>query len=365
MAFDFRYQIVIEQPKPPSLSFEEVKELLGRVTAIYFAEDAMKSHITVEYRSKAEADEQVNILTTIVNPGTVAVSQIPCYYCKARPTIKESHVVPKFVINYIRKNCIGDLHYNWEHSPFAHRMIAPPYFCQVCENNTFGHDWEGPFSQQVFPDPLAAGAVWGQDPNLSFTVLMCYRYALHSLAVDPLEAHQPIGIKFRDLAYKALRDLNEVGTSLFVYPYAYQPITESCVLKPHVNNFLSLGFGDIFLLATSGLPDAYLVALPKMLLLFSEADLTATGKPGYIDLIGLTRNKVLDMKTVNVHLPELLHDKINKSVLKTLQDQTNRNEWEAYADPEERKKLPDAISWVAHDYDQALKDWQTANCPKK
>lgn len=360
MAVDSRYQMVVEQPKRPSLSFQDVKDLLQRVTAIYFAEDAAKTTITVEYGSKAAADKDAKVLTELVKFG-VTVSPIPCCYCKVRPTIKESHVVPKFVIKYIRKNCIGDLYYNWDHSSFAHKMIAPPYFCQPCENNTFS-SWEEPFSQQVFPDPLAAGPVWGQDANLSFTVLMCYRYAVHSLAVDPIEAHQPIGIKFRDLAYQALQDLNEVGKSLFVYPYAYRPITESCIFKPHINNFLSLAFGDIFLLAANGLPDAYLVILPKMLLLFSEADLTATGNPGYVDLAGLTRNNVLDMKTVNVHLPELFHEKINNAVLTTLHDQTNRNEWEAYADPQERIEHPDAISWVAHDNDQALKDWQTANC---
>jgi hypothetical protein len=276
MAFDFRYQLVIEQPKPPVLSFDDVKDLLKRVRAIYFAQDPAKTTITVEYRSKAEADEHIDILTDMVTPGTAAVSRIPCYYCKARPTIKESHVVPKFVIKYIRENCIGDLYYNWEHSPFAHRMIAPPYFCQPCENVTFGDHWEGPFSNQVFPDPLAAGNVWGSDPNLSCSVLMCFRYAIHSLAYDPFEHHQPICMKFRDLAYNALQNLDEVGKSLFLYPYAYRPITESCLLKPGINNLLCLGFGDKFLLAKNGLPDSYLIQLPKILLLFSEADLAKT-----------------------------------------------------------------------------------------
>lgn len=49
MAFDFRYQLVIEQLKPPTLSFHDVKELLNRVTAIYLAEDPVKTTITVEH----------------------------------------------------------------------------------------------------------------------------------------------------------------------------------------------------------------------------------------------------------------------------------------------------------------------------
>lgn len=367
MGFDFRYQLVIEQPKPPALSFDDVKELLNRATAIYFAEDPVKTTITVEYRSKAEAEaqENVDILKEMVASGTLTIGQIPCYYCKSRPTIKESHVVPKFAINYIRQNCIGDLYYNWDHSPFAHKMIAPPYYCQQCENVTFGNHWEKPFSNEVFPDPLAAGNVWGHDPNLSFSILMCFRYAVHSLAYDPLVHHQPIGMKFRDLAYNALQNLDEVGKSLFLYPHAYRPVTESCLLKPGINNLLCLGFGDSFLLANDGLPDCYLIQLPKMLLLFSEADLTRMGKPGFVNLVELTRNKVLDMHTANARLPDLLHQKLNMRVDETKQDQTSRNEWEAYADPEERKIRPGAVSWNAHDHDQALQQWQTVNCTIK
>lgn len=362
MTFDFRYQVVIKQPKPPVLALGEVKRILTRDTAIYFAEDSTVTTITVEYPSEAEANVNFEFLRQVIASGTVTVSRIPCYYCKVGVPIKMSHIVPKFVIKYVRENCIGDLRYNWDSHAFAHRMIAGPYFCRQCENDTFGHDWEGPFSQQVFPDPLAAGAIWGQDANLSFTVLMCFRYAVHSLVVDPLESNQPIGIKFRDIAFKTLQDLNEVGKSLFVYPYAYRPITKSSVLKPHVNNFLSLGFTDMFIHAKNGLPDAYLVVLPRILLLFSEADLTAIGNPDYANLDGLTRNKILNMMTANCNLPELLHDKINEAVGKTLQDQTNRNDWDAYADSNERNKNPDAVSWAAHDHDQMLKDWQRANC---
>src|SRR5688500_11803669 len=96
MAFDFRHQMVIEQLKPPAVSFDEVKGFLNRVTAIYFAEDPAKTTITVEYQSKAEADKDADTLKDVGVPGIVAVSRIPCYYCKARPTIQESHVVPKF-----------------------------------------------------------------------------------------------------------------------------------------------------------------------------------------------------------------------------------------------------------------------------
>ncbi len=365
MGFEFRHQLVIEQPKPPALSFDDVKDLLGRFTAIYFAEDPAKTTITVECVSKADADGHVDTLKEMGASGNLKVSQIPCYYCKARPTVKESHVVPRFMINYVRENCIGDLYYNWEHSPFAHRMIAPPYFCQPCENVTFGDHWEGPFSNQVFPDPLAAGKVWGREPNLSFSVLMCFRYAIHSLAYDPREDHQPIGIKFRDLAYSALQNLDEVGKSLFVYPYAYRPITESCLLKPGINNLLCLSCGDKFLLAQNGLPDSYLIQLPKIVLLFSEADLTKTGRPGFVDLVGLTSDKILDMRTTNAHLTELVYQTLNLCVKETMNDQTSRNEWEAYADPDERAKHPDAVSWVAHDRDQELKDWQTVNCKQK
>lgn len=68
------------------------------------------------------------------------------------------------------------------------------------------------------------------------------------------------------------------------------------------------------------------------------------------------------MIIANAHLPELLHRVLNNGVEEAMKEQISRNEWEAYADPEERKMHPDAVSWDTHDRDQALKDWQKVNC---
>ncbi len=155
---------------------------------------------------------------------------MPCAFCGAAETINNSHVVPVFVIEFLRNNSVRKAFFNTRQNQqysnsgeFRDWMIVGPYLCQTCDNNIFG-GWENDFSQTIFPDPMAATDAWGRNSTLRFIVSICFRYAIHSLIVDENPAHQPIGELFRDLCKGALDDLGQLGNTLFVYPYIYRPI---------------------------------------------------------------------------------------------------------------------------------------------
>jgi len=286
---------------------------------------------------------------------------MPCEYCGAPDTIK-SHVVPDFIIRYLRDNSVrrGFFH-SWSRGEFQNWMITGPYFCAHCDNAMIG-GWESHFSQDVFPDPLAATDQWGLETSVRFIVSICYRYAINSLRVDPNPAHQPIGMLFRDLCKTALDDPTQVGQTLFVYPYIYRPITARCDLKVRINHFLALCGGDRFRLPADGLPNRYLIQLPRMLFLFSEANLTATGLPDYVDLVDLQLHTVFDPVTANLQIPGLHAELLNEGVQLTMNHQTASNLWWHYWDTIDERSHPNKAVYRARTADSELRAWQNANC---
>lgn len=283
-----------------------------------------------------------------------------CHYCGAQKTIKNSHVVPDFIIRHAKANSVrqGFFH-SWSRGPFKDYMITGPYLCQPCDNNVFG-GWEGHFSQNVFLNPMAATQQWGLETSVRCIVSICYRYAIHSLVVDTNPSHQPIAILFRDLCKAALYTPTHVGQSLFVYPYVYRPIIARCDLRVGINQFLALCCGDRFRLPINGLPNRYLIQLPGMLFLFSEASLT--GFRGYEHLSDLRLNTVLDPHLANSDILGLNADVLNDGVRQTMNHQTASKSWWRFWDPIDKHFHPNRMIYTARESDRSLKDWQNANC---
>lgn len=296
------------------------------------------------------------------NVGSNWGASMPCQFCGAPNTIERSHVVSDFLVRYLRENSVRRaLFHTWHRRAFARFMIVGPYLCQHCDNVVFS-GWEDAFSRDVFAHPLAATYEWGRETTLRFIFSIGFRYAVHSLVVDPNPAHQAIGVLFRDLCRAALNDPTCVGQAVFVYPFVYQPITATCALRPGINHFLTLGFNDRFLMAGGGLPNRYFIQLPGLSFLFSEVDLTTTGVPGYADLIDLRVHTVFVADTSNTRILDLYTGLLNEGVQLTMNDQTARNLWRAFLDAVDQRRNPHRMVYRTRVADQALLDWQRANC---
>jgi len=240
-------------------------------------------------------------------------------------------------------------------------MITGPYLCRNCDNVVFS-DWEKHFEREVFRNPLVATHEWGRETSIRFIFSIAFRYAVHCLRVENNPAHEPIAILFRDICRAVLDDPTRAGNTAFVYPYIYRPITERCDLRYGINNFLSLAYGDRFQLPDLGLPHRYLIQLPGMLFLFSESSLPATGLPGYVDLVDLRLNTILDPQVCNLQIPGLYAELINEGLHQTMNHQTAYNRWHAFIDAGDRRLFPHKQVYVAQRLDHELRVWQAANC---
>jgi hypothetical protein len=286
---------------------------------------------------------------------------MPCQYCGAADTIDHSHVVSDFVVRYLRDNSVRRAFFwTWHRRAFARNMITGPYLCQNCDNVIFSA-WENAFSAEVFPNPLAATHQWGTDTSIRFILSIGFRYAVHSLVVDPDPTHQPIGVLFRDRCRDALLNPALVGQTVFIYPFVYRPITARCDLDEGINHFLTLGFSDRFLLPQGALPNRYFIQLPSMSFLFSESDLT--GVPGYEQMIDLRLHSVFDTQNSNAQLLDLYAPLLNEGVQFTKNDQTARNFWRAFIDAIDRRLHPNRMVYRSQLHDQTLRDWQHIHCP--
>jgi hypothetical protein len=285
----------------------------------------------------------------------------PCNYCGTAPAIANSHVVPKFLGLYIKKNSpFGHMLNLWERSP-QFDLHKGPYLCIKCDNEVFG-SWETYYSQKVWPDPLNARSQWGDARAINFFISVAYRYAIHFLATSPITASAPYATYFRDLSAKALQSSSEIGTSLFVYPYVHQPIARECALLAGINHLLNLAVHGESLPREGDLPNAMLVITPKVLVLFCDGDLgdavDCTMKmPRHLS-VGLP----FDPSIENTDMPAFLSSKLNSYIGEGQGHQKQLGRWKRLAYGTDKLLNPNKMCYRAQALDQALWDWQKANC---
>ena len=288
-----------------------------------------------------------------------------CDYCGLAVSINNSHVVSDFMIRDIKHNApCGKLFYSLRHrGQMKERDITGPYFCQQCDG-VMMNQWETAFSETVYRNPLHAGNQWLDLNCIRFLVCICYRYAYHCFGRDQNPAHDAIKHLFHDLAKAALQDVAQIGQSLFIYPFAWRPIAQTCEFANGINHHLTLGFHDNFLLPGEGLPNRYLVRLPKVLLLFSESDLSHSGVAEWQDLVQLQPAGPFNPLTANVNLPWIVKGKLNETIAREKLHQAAANNWWTYLDVIDRQLQPTRRCYQMAALDQILKDWKAANCPR-
>ncbi len=285
-----------------------------------------------------------------------------CTYCHTAPTLKRSHVVPKFVGTYIKDNSPGGYMLNtWERTR-QQDLHKGPYLCQQCDNNLFS-DWESYFSRTVWRNPPTNSPDWNDEKVIQFLVSLAFRYAVRLLAPDlPYSTHEPELKSLLALTENALRDPRLVGRTLFVYPYVHQPIVTDCLLTPGVNHFLSLSALGVSLPAHEDLPPALWVVIPRVMLLFCDRDLAlckanTMNKPRTLAIGG-----AFDPTTGNGTMPKFLFHLLNTYIHKGQAQQMSLDLWKNLGYENDKRINPHKACYVAAQHDHALMDWQRANC---
>lgn len=280
------------------------------------------------------------------------------------PTITNSHVVPKFLGAYIKKNSpSGHMLNLWERLP-QFDLHKGPYLCAQCDNSVFGA-WETYYSQNVWPNPLGTTAAWGDIRTINFFLAIAYRYALHFLATSPIVANSSYSAYIRDLCKKGLKQLGEIGKTLFIYPYVHRPIQQDCDLLPGINHLLNLGVHGKSLPSEGDLPNAMLILTPKVLVLLCDADIRQSldcrmKAPTY-----LSPGASFDPSTQNTDMPAFLCSKLNSYIGQGQGHQKQLGRWKRLAYGTDKMLNPWKMCYQTNIQDQALHDWQKANSVTK
>jgi hypothetical protein len=241
------------------------------------------------------------------------VSATLCNFCRTSPTIANSHVVPRFIGTYIKKNSpFGHLMNLWLRTP-QQDLYTGPYLCAKCDNEVFS-GWEDHYSRHVWPNPRAATTAWGDVATINFFLSIAYRYAIHFLATSPISSNAPKSIYVRDLCERALQHSAEIGKSVFVYPYVYQPIKQTGDLLPGVNHLLELAVHAEHLPAEGNLPNAILILTPKVLTLICDGDLCASTDCTIKKPSSLSVGAWFDTSTQNTDMPWFLSAILNRYI---------------------------------------------------
>jgi hypothetical protein len=279
-----------------------------------------------------------------------------CYYCRIAPTIARSHVVPKFVGKYIKANSpFGHMLNLWSNKPELD-LHKGPYLCAKCDNETFS-GWEKHFSNHVWPDPLNSRVHWTDPATIQFFASLAYRYAIHFLETSPIPGNVPYSTYMRDLAEPVIRDPTLAGSKLFIYPYVHRPIDSGYDLLPGINHLLSLAVHGESFPAEENLPNAMLVIIPKITLLFCDGDLRKFSGCEIKHPVALSVSSRFLPTTSNVDLPNFLKVPLNRCIGKGQAHQKHLGRWKHLPYGTDRRANPTKVCYLAHETDTKLAKW--------
>lgn len=187
---------------------------------------------------------------------------------------------------------------------------------------------------------------------MRFALSLCYRYALHHLRISPHNANAAVNQQYRDLTRLALDNLGLVGNQVFVYPQVIRPVLKSCEFLNRVNSFLYLSVHGCVWNLPNGLPEVFIVRIPKVLYVFSRVDLVSSGDPRLANLVTLGPAQPFDPMTANPALLSLLAGYINQGIGETMAHQKALGWWKKFLIGWDKKrihtrwsiKLPDGIA---------------------
>jgi hypothetical protein len=235
-----------------------------------------------------------------------------------------------------------------------------PYLCASCDNVLFS-SWENYFIRNVWPDLLGAKTKWAHERSLKFLVSLGYRYALHFLATSPIPSNAADSVYIRDLLKPALQDCSQIGTSVFIYPYVHQPILEGCGLLHGVNHLLTLGVNAQNLLHEDGLPNAIVVMIPNVLLLFCDGDLATFKGNEMRSPEALVPGRRFDAKRANTDMPQFMNIVLNRWIGQGQAHQKSLGRWKLTHGSDELLN-PHKICYISTEQDRRLLKWQWTHC---
>lgn len=287
-----------------------------------------------------------------------------CRFCGVAPPIQNSHIAPKFLGHYIKANSpFGNMLNTWLRKPQLD-LHTGPYLCTKCDNELFSQ-WEGFFARHVWRDPVSAHAPWTDARSICFALSLAYRYAIHFVETSPILVHKPYSMMWRDLTHQALKDHSLVKSKVYIYPYVYRPIQETCSLLPGVNHLLNLAVHAENLPQEGDLPNAFLIVIPKILFLFCDRPLSDSKDNEIASPESLGINGSFNATVANVEMPLFISTILNRLIGQGQAHQKALGRWKGMAFQADKLLNPTKACYVAQQRDRSLDKWQLSNCLRR
>jgi len=301
-------------------------------------------------------------------PNKVSIT-MKCRFCNKYPTIKNSHVVPRYIVKYVKKNSpFGFLYNSWSQKE-QWDGYKGPYLCQKCDNELFS-SWEVFFKHNVLELISSSCAKWQNEKSIKFLLSLVYRYAIHfqetSLTKNNKAYHQCVEKVTKD----ALLDISKVGSTVYIYPYVYTPILNGCDFMPGINHLLNLAFhGEILPNENENegdLPNGFLILLPKLLVLFTDCDISKSKDSNLENVNDLRTHGQYDSLNSNTNMPIFLMSILNRKINEGQSNQKQIGKWKKLAYGADKLLNPKKVCYEMQEKDSELQLWQRNNkCANK
>lgn len=290
-----------------------------------------------------------------------------CILCQKNPPIKNSHVMPKFIIRYLKdQSPMPYLKNSWHNNQKYQDGLKGAYLCSECDNVTVSK-WESYFKINWFDSFIYTQkvALLVDEEILSFLLSLLLRYSAHFVgqALGRSDSHLLVNLQNRTRELLHSKQFERIGCDFHIYSAFIHPITYSQVFLPGINQLLFNSYNCVILPPEDQLPSIAMIWIPSFLFVFSEISLEEFEMIKPLDIFNSMKINTSQNTTFqNWGLLHLVKSVLNKqtnnmNVSQRTQPKLDFNEMRVAFQND--KALSDKMSDKALHWDRTLQDYQS------
>ena len=295
-----------------------------------------------------------------------------CILCQKNQPIQNSHVVPKFVIRYLkRQSPMGYLKQTWNYNQKLQDGWKGAYLCAECDNVTVS-EWEDHFKKTWF-DPFIKdqkSELLADEKVLSFLLSLLLRYC--ELFIESTsgrrDSYLPVGLQKLARGLLKGRQYERVGSDFYIYSAFIHPITDKQDFLPGINQLLFNSYNGILLPPEGELPCISVIWIPSFLFLFSEKSLESIKEVRALNLPNSLQMNIMQRTSLqNWGLLYLIKGILNRQInnMNVSQSKQRKEDFDKLKETFQKDQtLRDRMSYKARNWDQTLGHYLTEHGKK-
>ncbi len=242
-----------------------------------------------------------------------------CILCQNNPPIENSHVVPKFIVRYLKdQSPVSYLKHSWDYNKKLQDGWKGAHLCAECDNETVS-EWEGHFKKNWFTPFIVdqKDELFVDEKILYFLLSLLFRYSEFFIERNPSrsDSHLPVNLQNQTRGLLINEECKKIGSEFYIYSAFVHPIIDNKNFLPGINQLLFNSYNGILLPPEGKLPSITLIWIPSFLFIFSETALDSVDEIKALNICNsLELNKELKTNFQNWDLLYLVKSVLNKQV---------------------------------------------------